>query len=90
MGACGRPATVCGDDHDRPPLRLLGRCPRVPARRRAAGGAQVADQLRELSSRTTGRALPEPMVAINQRYASAAQVIRAGDEVAIIPPVAGG
>jgi len=53
-------------------------------------GAQVADLLRELSSRTTGRALPEPMVAINQRYASAAQVIRAGDEVAIIPPVAGG
>lgn len=53
-------------------------------------GAQVADLLRELASRTTGRALPEPMVAINQRYASAAQVIRAGDEVAIIPPVAGG
>lgn len=53
-------------------------------------GARVADLLRELSGRTTGRPLPEPMVAINQRYASSEQVIRAGDEVAIIPPVAGG
>jgi molybdopterin converting factor subunit 1 len=33
---------------------------------------------------------PMPIVAVNQRYAAAADPVRAGDEVAIIPPVAGG
>jgi molybdopterin synthase sulfur carrier subunit len=31
-----------------------------------------------------------PLVAVNQRYASYDQIVRAGDEVAVIPPVAGG
>jgi molybdopterin converting factor small subunit len=53
-------------------------------------GASVADLLRELQGRVASRALPVPMVAINQRYAAHDQVIQAGDEVAIVPPVAGG
>ncbi|MEY4609523.1 MAG: hypothetical protein RL625_1740 [Gemmatimonadota bacterium] len=53
-------------------------------------GASVADLLRELAGRAVGRPLPVPMVAINQRYATPGQRISMGDEVAIIPPVAGG
>lgn len=34
--------------------------------------------------------LPPAMVAVNQEYAAADQVVRSGDEIAIIPPVAGG
>jgi molybdopterin converting factor subunit 1 len=33
---------------------------------------------------------PTPMVAVNQRYAGLDQRVSAHDEVAIIPPVAGG
>ena len=43
------------------------------------------------------RALPgaerlpsQPLVAVNETYAKADRLLRAGDEVAIIPPVAGG
>ena len=43
------------------------------------------------------RALPgaerlpaRPLVAVNEAYAKADRVLRAGDEIAIIPPVAGG
>ncbi len=53
-------------------------------------GARVADLLSELTARADGRALPKPLVAINQVYARPDAVIAAGDEVAIIPPVAGG
>ena len=55
-----------------------------------AEGARVADLLAVIASRAAGRPLPVPMVAVNQRYATPDQVIRPGDEVAIIPPVAGG
>lgn len=55
-----------------------------------AEGARVADLLAVIGSRAAGRPLPVPMVAVNQRYATPDQVIRPGDEVAIIPPVAGG
>ena len=46
----------------------------------------LVDQLR------TGRGvLPaQPLVAVNEQYASPDLVIRPGDEVAVIPPVAGG
>lgn len=38
-----------------------------------------------------GDRLPdEPLVAVNHAYASMHAVVHAGDEVAIIPPVAGG
>jgi molybdopterin converting factor subunit 1 len=33
---------------------------------------------------------PKPMIAINQRYAKPEQPLSEGDELALIPPVAGG
>jgi molybdopterin converting factor subunit 1 len=33
---------------------------------------------------------PSPMVAVNERYATSERILGAGDEVALIPPVAGG
>ncbi len=53
-------------------------------------GARVADLLVALSTRAGGRTLPRPLVAVNQRYAKADAVLQSGDEIAIIPPVAGG
>lgn len=55
-------------------------------------GATVADLVRELRSRGEGfHALPvEPAVAVNRRYAALSEPLQAGDEVAFIPPVAGG
>ncbi len=37
-----------------------------------------------------GRALPKPLVAVNHVYAKPGTPVRSGDEVALIPPVAGG
>ncbi len=54
-------------------------------------GATVADvigSVRELPG--AGRLPREPLVAVNERYAARHDVVHAGDEVAIIPPVAGG
>ncbi len=53
-------------------------------------GARVSDLLTALSSRADGRPLPRPVVAVNQRYARPETVLNASDEIAIIPPVAGG
>lgn len=53
-------------------------------------GSRVSDLLAALSARTDGRALPKPLVAVNQRYAKPDTALQASDEVAIIPPVAGG
>lgn len=53
-------------------------------------GARVADLLAALSTLTAGKSLPRPLVALNQRYAKPEAVIAEGDEIAIIPPVAGG
>ena len=53
--------------------------------------ATVADVLAELRTRPGAERLPPaPLIAINQRYASVSSTVRAGDEVAVIPPVAGG
>jgi molybdopterin converting factor subunit 1 len=53
--------------------------------------ATVADVLAELRGRPGADRLPaRPLVAVNQRYASPSTAVRAGDEVALIPPVAGG
>lgn len=53
--------------------------------------ATVADLLANLRTRPgADRLPPSPLVAVNQRYASASSAVRAGDEVAVIPPVAGG
>jgi molybdopterin converting factor subunit 1 len=50
-------------------------------------GARVADALERLHDVTAG--VPVVM-AVNQEYAQAEQVLQAGDEVALIPPVSGG
>jgi molybdopterin converting factor small subunit len=51
--------------------------------------------VRELLSRLRQRAgaqslPPEPLVAVNERYARPEHALHAGDTVAVIPPVAGG
>ena len=54
-------------------------------------GSTVGELLRHLHSLDPERRLPPaPLVAVNERYARPDQVLRPGDEVAVIPPVAGG
>jgi molybdopterin converting factor small subunit len=54
-------------------------------------GATVRDALDRLRELPGGSALPPaPLVAINQEYSRTDAVLRAGDELAVIPPVAGG
>lgn len=54
-------------------------------------GARVADIVASLRSRPgADRLPPRPLVAVNQRYAPADRSVTPGDEIAIIPPVAGG
>ena len=50
-------------------------------------GALVSDALTQLQSLTNG--VPVVM-AVNQEYAEVGDALRAGDEVALIPPVSGG
>ena len=54
-------------------------------------GATVADLVKRIRDLPGAARLPrEPLVAINERYAKRDRLISAGDEIAIIPPVAGG
>ena len=54
-------------------------------------GATVADVMAGIVRHPGGDRLPPaPLVAVNERYATPEQVLRPGDEVALIPPVAGG
>lgn len=54
-------------------------------------GARVSDVLSRVRVLATGRRVPDkPLVAVNQKYAHEDQAVTAADEVAIIPPVAGG
>lgn len=54
-------------------------------------GAVVGDVVSRIREMAGGRALPpSPLLAVNATYAAATATIRSGDEVAIIPPVAGG
>ena len=56
-----------------------------------AADSTVADVVRRLADLPAGRALPpRPLVAVNQSYAPYEHPVRAGDEIAVIPPVAGG
>ena len=53
--------------------------------------ATTADVLRELRRLPGAERLPgKPLLAVNQQYAPGNQPVHAGDEVAVIPPVAGG
>jgi molybdopterin converting factor subunit 1 len=53
-------------------------------------GASVEDLLRAVREMAGARGLPPAAVAVNQEYVGVAHRLAAGDEVAIIPPVAGG
>ena len=56
-----------------------------------ARGATVRDVLETLKSMPGGERLPpRPLVAVNEEYASANTELTGGEEVAFIPPVAGG
>lgn len=53
--------------------------------------ATTADALAAVSAMNGGEQLPSrPLVAVNARYARSDQLLADGDEVALIPPVAGG
>lgn len=54
----------------------------------AATAADVLAAVRALPG--AERLPPAPIVAVNQRYALPGDPVRPGDEVALIPPVAGG
>ncbi len=54
-------------------------------------GSTVGDLVHSIRSLPGAYALPEsPRVAVNRRFASFDQVVEPRDEVALIPPVAGG
>jgi molybdopterin converting factor subunit 1 len=54
-------------------------------------GATVADALERVAQLPgADRVPPSPLVAVNERYASLDQRLAQGDELALIPPVAGG
>jgi molybdopterin converting factor small subunit len=53
-------------------------------------GATVGDCLAEVQRQAGGRVPPAPLMAVNQVYAKPERVLAEGDEVALIPPVAGG
>jgi molybdopterin converting factor subunit 1 len=55
-----------------------------------AANATVADLVIQLRSAHPADLPPRPLVAINQEYAAYDQVVEPGDEIALIPPVAGG
>jgi molybdopterin converting factor small subunit len=56
-----------------------------------APGSTVRDVLGALSAMPGGDRLPpRPLVAVNEEYASATTTLTGGEEVAVIPPVAGG
>ena len=54
-------------------------------------GATVADALAQLRALPGGERMPpQPLVAVNLTYARGESPLTAGDELAVIPPVAGG
>ena len=55
-------------------------------------GARVADLVAQLRGGANGlsKLPPSPVVAVNMDYAPHSTALRDGDEVAFIPPVAGG
>ena len=50
----------------------------------------AGDVLAALAARANGAALAKPALAINRQMARPGDAVRAGDEIAVIPPVAGG
>ena len=53
-------------------------------------GSTVGDAVAAIRAKSPA-AIPErPLVALNERYASYDDALASGDEIALIPPVAGG
>ena len=54
-------------------------------------GATVSDVMQAVTRLPGASKLPpSPLVAVNHSYASPSRILVGGDEVAVIPPVAGG
>ena len=54
-------------------------------------GSRIDDLIAEIRSDPALAGIPSaPAVAVNRRYASGAHVLAPDDEIALIPPVAGG
>ncbi len=54
-------------------------------------GSTVGDLVHSMRSFPGGRILPDrPRVAVNRKFASLDQVVGARDEIALLPPMAGG
>jgi molybdopterin converting factor small subunit len=54
-------------------------------------GGTVADLIKSIRSLPAGSQLPDfPRVAVNRKLAGGDQLVVSSDEVALIPPVAGG
>ena len=53
-------------------------------------GARIEDALSNVRARSASALPLKPLVAVNQVYARVTDALRTGDELAIIPPVAGG
>jgi len=53
-------------------------------------GATAGDALERVRSLAAAALPSKPLLAVNERYAKPEHVLAPGDEVAIIPPVAGG
>lgn len=53
-------------------------------------GSTVGDAVAAVRARSPSAIPVRPLVALNERYASYDDVLAQGDEVALIPPVAGG
>ena len=54
-------------------------------------GATAADAVARLRAAAVTPVIPEkPVVAVNMTYASLSDVLSDGDELALLPPVAGG
>jgi molybdopterin converting factor subunit 1 len=53
-------------------------------------GATVGDTVAQVRAAAADRLPPAPMVAVNEEYARYDRVLVPGDELALIPPVAGG
>ena len=56
-----------------------------------AEGDKVSDLLRSLRSMPPASMLPDaPRIAVNRVFAQHSTLVQPGDEIALIPPVAGG
>lgn len=54
-------------------------------------GGTVADLVHSIRSMPAGSSLPpSPRIAVNRRFAPSTEPLSPGDEIAVIPPVAGG